>query len=239
MNEEAEMKQRALVKIEDLATGSGAAEAIVNIFKATLATVPFGGGIASLVSDYIPSARFKRLEEFATRAAEDLRRLADRVDSKYLRTNDFAFMFEKCFRGAAENPQKEKLDAFQAILVNSAVRRDLSEEEKEYFLNLADSLSVLHIRILKFMADPKGYLQAEGIAENRVRGGFSQFFPVAIPGIPLEVIQSAFGDLYRRGLVTTDPSIFNTVTAGQGLELLGNRVSGLGRRFIEFCMLPK
>jgi hypothetical protein len=148
-------------------------------------------------------------------------------------------MFEKCFRGAAENPQQEKLDAFRGILVNSAIRQDLSEEEKEYFLNMTNTLTALHIRILKFIAEPIAYLEAAGIPQNQIHGGFSQFFPVAIPGIELDVIRSAFGDLHRMGFTNTDQSIFSTMTAGQGLQLLGGRVSKFGMRFIQFITSPE
>lgn len=226
-------------KLEDRITSSNTVELIVNIFKAVLATAPFGGGIASLMTDYIPSARFKRLEDFAAKTAEDLKNHADEVDETYLKTDDFAFMFEKCFRGAAENPQKEKLDAFRGILVNSAIRRDLSEEEKEYFLNMANTLTALHIRILTFMAEPLAYLEAAGISQNQIQGGFRQFFPVAIPGVELDVIRSAFGDLHRFGLTNTDQGIFSTMTAGQGLQLLGGRVSSFGEQFIRFIMSPE
>ncbi len=55
----------ALERLERLATGSTVAETITSILKAGLSTAPFTGGIASLISDYIPSARMRRLEEFA------------------------------------------------------------------------------------------------------------------------------------------------------------------------------
>jgi hypothetical protein len=228
----------SLTKIESRVSSINTVELIVNIFKAVLSTVPFGGGIASLMTDYIPSSRMKRLEEFANQTAEDLKNHADEVNETYLKTDDFAFMFEKCFRGAAENPQREKLNAFRGILVNSTIRTDVAEEEKEYFLNMTNTLTVLHLRILKFMAQPLAYLEAAGISPNEIRGGFSQFFPVAIPGIELRVIRSAFGDLYRMGLTDTDQAIFSTMTSGQGLNLLGRRVSQLGDRFIQFITSP-
>ena len=115
---------------------------------------------------------------------------------------------------------------------------NISEDEKEYFLNLVNTLSVLHIRILKFMTEPIAYLKDNNIPHDRIRGGFSQFFPVAIPGIDIDVIESAFGDLYRYGLISTDKSIFNTMTSGQGLDLLGNRVTQFGASFIGFCTAP-
>jgi hypothetical protein len=191
------------------------------------------------MTDYIPSSRFRRLEDFARQTAEDLRAHAEDVDAEYLRTDGFAFMFEKCFRGAAENPQREKLEAFRGILVNSAVRQDLSEDEKEYFLNMTSTLTALHIRILKFMDEPVAYLEAAGIPQSHIHGSFSQFFPVAIPGIELAVIRSAFGDLYRFGLTNTDGSIFSTMTSGQGLDLLGHRISKFGMRFIRFITSPE
>jgi hypothetical protein len=237
MNDERNNKA-SLTKIENRLSSINTVELIVNVFKAVLATVPFGGGIASLMTDYIPSSRLKRLEQFANQTAEDLKNHADEIDETYLKTDDFAFLFEKCFRGAAESPQKEKLNAFRGILVNSTIQSDVAEEEKEYFLNMTNTLTVLHLRILKFMADPLAYLGAAGIPANQIQGGFSQFFPVAIPGIELGVIRSAFGDLHRMGLTDTDQGIFSTMTSGQGLDLLGGRVSRLGERFIHFITSP-
>jgi len=220
------------------AEGQPIAEHILNIIKAVLSAAPFAGAIASLMTDYIPASKTKRLEEFAEQIAEDLLQVQDSVNSEYLKTDNFAFMFEQSFRAVAEYPQKEKLEAFRGIIVNSATNRTYTEEEKEYFLNLAMNLSSLHIRILKFMAMPEKYLADAGIPEEKIRGGFSDFFPVAIPGVQLEVIRTAFGELYRYGFTSTTESIFGTMTAGQGLRLLKGRVTELGNRFITFCTSP-
>jgi len=214
-------------------------EHILNILKAGLSAAPFTGAIASLMTDYIPTSRANRLEQFAEQIAEDLLRLQNQVDSNYLQTDEFAFMFERCFRAVAENPQKEKLEAFRGILINSAIRRDLTGEEKEYYLNLALSLTTLHIRILRFMATPEDYLGAAGIPQSNIQGGFSQFFPIALPGIKLDVIHSAFDELFRYGLLNTDKLIFNTMTSAYGLQLLRGRVTELGQRFIMFCIVPR
>jgi hypothetical protein len=190
------------------------------------------------MTDYIPTRRQQRLEEFAERLAADFARLQDRVREETILTDQFAFLFERCFRGAAENYQAEKLEAFRGILVNAATGADVPRDEQEYFLGLVTTLSALHIRILSFMAAPQRYLEARGIPAEQIRGGFSQFFPVAIPGAQLEVIKGAFGDLYQAGLINTDKSIFSTMTSGQGLSLLADRVSPFGRRFIAFCTVP-
>ena len=214
-------------------------EHLINIVKAGLSTAPFCGGIASLMSDYIPSSKQKRLEEFVAQIAKDLERLQDKVDESKILTDEFAFVFEECLRGAAENYQKDKLEAFRGILVNSAIRSDLEEEEKEYFLNLVNTLSVLHMRILRFMALPHDYLEETGISPDRVRGGFSQIFSVVMPGVDTEAVKSAFGDLHQYGMTNTDKSMFKTMTYDQGLNLVGNRVTKFGGRFISFCSVPR
>lgn len=229
---------KAVRRVERALTGSPAAETVLNIFKAVLASTPFTAGISSLITDYIPSSRFRRLEDFAEQVARDLRDVGARVDSGYLNTDEFAFIFERSFRGAAENYQREKLDAFRGILVNAAIRNDVKQEEKEYFLVLANNLSVLHLRILRFMAEPRAYLGDLQIDERNVRGGFTEMFRLVMPGVDPKIIESAFGDLYQLGLINTDKSIFHTMTSGQGLQLLGNRVAPLGGRFVEFCRTP-
>jgi hypothetical protein len=231
-------EERVLQRVERTVTGAPAAEHILNIFKAVLGTVPFAGGISSLITDYIPSSRFQRLEEFAQQVAEDLKRVGDKVNEAELQTDEYAFVFERAFRGAAEHYQREKLEAFRGILVNAAIRRDVPQEEREYFLVLVNNLSVLHLRILRFMAEPRQYLSDVEIPEQRVQGGFSQMFALILPGLDGNVIESAFGELYQLGLISTDKSIFHTMTSGQGLNLLGDRVTPLGRRFIAFCRVP-
>ncbi|MBW2630582.1 MAG: hypothetical protein JRC90_02265 [Deltaproteobacteria bacterium] len=231
-------QERSLTTKVKRAVSSNPGEHILSVLKAGLATTPFCGGIASLMNDYIPSGKIHRLEQFAERLSEDLNRLKDRVDENIILTDEFAFIFEKCFRGVAENYQSEKLESFRNILVNSAIGTNLSEDEKEFFLNLVTTLSVLHIRVLKFMAHPLQYLEMQGIPADQIRGDFSQFFLIAMPDVDLEVIKSAFGDLHQYGFINTDKTVFSAMTSGQGLGLLGNRVSELGRRFIEFCSRP-
>ncbi|MDX8352436.1 hypothetical protein [Cognatiyoonia sp. IB215182] len=214
-------------------------EHLLNVIKAALSTAPFGGGIASLMTDYIPSMKERRLEEFVREIAADLKALQDRIDEDTIQTDEFAFVLERCFRGAAEHYQSEKLQAFRGILMNSAVGSEVEADEGEYYLNVVERLSALHLRILAFLSDPKSYLLSQQIPEERIRGGLSNFMPVAIPGVDLEAIRSAFGDLYQFGFLNTDKSMFNTMTTSQGLELLGDRLTEAGRRFVVFCKTPQ
>lgn len=96
----------------------------------------------------------------------------------------------------------------------------------------------MHLRILRFMADPRDYLRAMNIPESSIRGGFGSFFPVALPGVPLDVIRAAFADLHTFGFTNTGVEIFGIMTSAQGLQLLGDRLTPLGKSFISFCTAP-
>lgn len=212
-------------------------EHIINGIKAVLANFPIGSGIASLMSDYIPSQRELRLMEFTENIAKDLSELQDEINVNYLKSDEYAFIFEKCFKGAVENYQKEKIIAFRAVLVNSLIDFELTQTEKEYYLNLVDNLSLLHIQVLSFLAFPRKYLELNGMDESIVSGGFSSFFPKVIPNANVEIIKLAFKDLNSYGFTNTDSGIFNTMTSSSGWNLLGDRVSKNGRNFIKFISL--
>lgn len=212
-------------------------EHIINGIKAILANFPVGSGIVSLMSDYIPSQRELRLMEFIETIAKDFSKLQDEINENYLKSDEYGFIFEKCFKGAVENYQKEKILAFRAILVNSLTEFEITQTEKEYYLNLVDNFSSLHIQVLSFLAYPKKYLELNGMDESIVSGGFSSFFPKVIPNANVEIIKLAFRDLHSYGFTNTDSSIFNTMTASSGWSLLGDRVSKNGRNFIQFISL--
>lgn len=211
----------------------------VNIVKAILATVPFTGGIASLMSDYIPDKRRERLERLAVRVSNDFEEFEDRIDEEWLRSEDFAFEFERCFKRALDENRAEKIDAYRGIILNAALNKSNFNDQTDYFVTLVDRLSSLHIKLLSFMSAPQEYLAVRGISESRILGGFSSFFPVAMEIDDVLAIQSAFGDLHQMGFTNTDKNMFNTMTAGEGLNLLGDRLTPFGHSFVNFFKMPK
>jgi hypothetical protein len=220
--------------------GDSAGQHIARILSASIGLAdPIAGALASLVSTYIPSRRLLRLEEFAEQIAADFRRLSSRLDSDYIQSDEYAYLFEHCFRGAAENYQQEKLQSFRGVLVNSPIRKDIGQEEKEYFLTLVNTLTSVHLRVLQFMADPVEYLTVNGIDPAAIHGGFSQSFPAALPGVQLDIIKSVFTELHSLGFTNTPPSIFGTMTAAQGIQLVQGRITEFGLRFITFCHVPE
>jgi len=232
---------KALNRMKSLTTGTSAREHLTNVMKAILANFPIGAGIASLMSDYIPSRKLERLTEFAEKAAEDLKRLSDEVLEERLKTDSFAFVFEECFAGASRHYQKEKLDAFRAILVNSAVRSDFSGDESEFFLQLVNSLSVLHLRMLWFLSNPVEYLRGRGIERSTVEGSdFGTLMEKLFYPANREMLRSVLEDLKAHALIRLVEVDIDAMLKQYplGVRVHARPVSPLGEKFIAFCTNP-
>lgn len=213
-------------------------EILLGLSKATLASIPAGASVASLVSDYLNAAKFSRFELFLDRVRSDLEELEQKIDVDYVKTEDFSYLAEQCLKGGADQPQEAKRSAFRGILVNSALNQTTAEEEREYFLGLVDRFSSLQLRILKFMAQPEAYLRQVGIPKLEVGGNFNSMFQRVFPGVSRETLMGALDELHRYGLVGSGKDMFNAMTSGSGLPLLQGRVTAHGREFIRFCTSP-
>ena len=71
-----------------------------------------GSPISVLLSDFIPSRRFLRLETFVEELSEEFKKVEDKIDIEYITTDEFAFLFEQCFKAASDNYHKEKIEFF-------------------------------------------------------------------------------------------------------------------------------
>jgi len=120
----------------------------VNVLKAALSAIPFGGIFSSLISDYMPKTKMERLLKFIGKLGEDLARFKREIDEKYIKTDKFSYLLEKTLKAVIENYQEEKMACFRAILVNSLRNKSTSQERKEFFLNLVDNLTVTNLSIL-------------------------------------------------------------------------------------------
>lgn len=210
-----------------------------NVLKAAIGAIPVvGSPIASLMNDYIPSRKQKRILEFVESLSKEFEKLknisAHMINTDYILSDEFSFILETVIKRVSDNYQKDKLSAYKAILLNSLCSTDVKESEKEYFLNLVNNLTTLHIRILSFLYSPKSYLNARSMDEKSLTGGFSQMFGFVFKDIDLEIIKNAFQELYDMGLVNTKKDVFYTMTSSSGLHLLGDRTSNFGKRFIKF-----
>ena len=212
---------------------------IVNVVKAAISVIPIiGGPISSLVNDYIPNKKLKRLLDFTKQLSENIERFKDEIDEEFVKTDEFAYLFEQTYKLVLENYQKEKLDSLLALLVNSLRGQDLKADTTEYYLKKIETLSPLHLGLLRFMSFPVDCFAELGIKPEDVKDhDFSRTLQAYFRDVPLDVLKGVFGDLYQMGFTNTDRSMFGTLTAGSGVDIVSGRVSSLGKDFMKFCTL--
>jgi hypothetical protein len=222
---------------KDIEKSLGTVERLISIFKAASSFDPVAGAIVSLIADYIPNQRQVRLEKFAKEVAENFNKFKDEVNDDFIKTNEFAFIFERCFKGVVENYQTEKIQAFKAVLINTLRDNKLPQDQKELFLSLVDRLTILHIKLLAFLTDPYDYVDSRSIPRHHVQGSFKEFLPRVFPGTTVDHLRVIIHDLFGYGFTRDDQGIIDLMTMSRGFELISGRVTPSGREFLGFISL--
>ena len=126
---------------------------------------------------------------------------------------------------ALRTHQTAKLDALRNAIVNVAKGQAPDATLQNVFLNLVDSFTELHLRILKVF-------QAPSPPPGMSMGGLSSVLEHNIPGLRghRELYDQLWKDLYSRGLVNTDG--LHVTMSGSGLGQ--KRTTGIGDAFISF-----
>lgn len=211
----------------------------VNLVKAAISGIPIiGGPISSLVNDYIPNKKKDRILNFTKQISENIERFEDEINEDFVKTDEFAYLFEQTYKLVLENYQKEKLDSLMGLLVNSLRESDFKADNIEYYLKKIETLSPLHLGMLRFLSFPVDCFAEKGIKPEDVKSyDFSQTLQTYFKEVSIDVLKGTFGDLYQMGFTNTDKSIFGTTTANSGVNIISGRVSSLGKDFIKFCTL--
>ena len=203
------------------------------IAKAGLSAIPIVGGPAvELFQNVIQPPLEKRRSEWMVQVGEKLQELeAAGLKLEDLQTNDeFVSAVMHASQIALRTHQTAKLDALRNAILNIMKGQAPEEALQNVFLNLVDSFTELHLRILKVF-------QAPSTQPNMSMGGLSSVLEHNIPELRgrRELYDQLWKDLYTRGLVNTD-GLHVTMT-GHGLGQ--KRTTGIGDAFLKFIEEPK
>jgi hypothetical protein len=210
---------------------------IVNSIKALVNAWPVGGGIvSSLISDYIPKSRERKTIEFLSNVAEGLETLKDQIDKDYIKSAEFEYLFQKAWRAAIEQYQEEKIEGFRAILLNSAIGKEATVEEKELFINILTDLTGYHFQMIKVLQDPSEWNVQHGmcVKSASVITSFNQIFKQCFPDWDDERIAIIVDDLNTRKLISLSSERLMTGLSGGGIEKLNSTLTNFGRRFVDY-----
>ncbi|GAB4372782.1 MAG: hypothetical protein Kow0042_16260 [Calditrichia bacterium] len=198
------------------------------IAKAGLSAIPvIGGPAAELFQNLIQPPLEKRRVEWMQEVGEKLRELEESgLNIEKLQENEeFISAFMHASQIALRTHQNEKLQALRNAILNVAKGQAPEEALQNVFLNLIDSFTELHLRILKLFQNPEP-------PPNLSMGSLSNVLEHNIPELRgrRELYDQIWKDLYSRGLVNTD-GLHVTMT-GHGLGQ--KRTTGIGDKFLQF-----
>lgn len=235
----ADIAVRASRALDQLKKDLTLGEHVLNVFEAGLSAVPvLGGTVASLMKDYIPSQRAERVIQFAQAITEDLRDFADKISADYVKTDEFAFLFEQCFKGVSENYQAEKLLAYRAIILNALLHPEIPQNNKEMYLRIVNQLLPVHIHLLSALADPNAYVSLHGMKVRRYEITTSLRQLLGDLGFREDEFTAGLHDLDALGLTPNIAGSLNTSMSGGGVEKLQGRLTALGKELIRFIAEP-
>lgn len=203
-------------------------DAIHVITKAGLSAIPYVGGPAVELFQHLiqPPLERRRLEWMAD-VGEKLQELEKKgIDIEGLGQKDeFVSAVMHASQIALRTHHNEKRDALRNALFNLASGQSPGEALEYMFFDWIDSMSVLHLQILKLFQNPIP-------PPNISMGGLSNVLEHNMPHLKghNHIYNQVWKDLHLRGLVNTEG--MNTTMTGQGLA--AKRTTEIGDTFLKF-----
>lgn len=203
-----------------------AAHAVV---RGVLGIVPYAGSSAiELLNAVITPPLERRRQAWMTDIGERLEKLeADGFDIKTLEQNEeFISTLLYASHLAIRTHHEEKLAALRNAVINTARNQAPDATLRQMFLNFVDSLTELHLQILKFFQNPG---PPPG---GMTMGGLSHVIEGAFPGLRgrKPIYEQIGRDLNSRGLLAGVG--FDVTMTGSGLA--AKRTTDMGDRFLQF-----
>lgn len=211
------------------------------LVRAGLSAIPVGGGAAvELFNKLITPPLERRRDQWRNDVGEAIARLeADKGLKVEDLQNDESFIDTVMHAShiAMRNSQEEKRQALLNAIRNCALPNPPAASVREIFLELIDTFTVWHLRILSLFQNPAYWLQSNNISLGGLSiGGLSNVLEAAFPEMrgQRQLYDKLWQDLYTRSLVTTD-GLHGTMS---GRGLVAKRTTELADRFLAFIEEP-
>ncbi len=205
--------------------------------KVGLGSIPIAGAAASeLLSFIVASPLENRREKWMTEIGERLMTLEQNgsINFDSLQNNPiFIDAVIQTTQSVIRTNEKEKIKLFQNVLINCALNDIPEQSEIQIFLNLIETFTVWHIKILKLFNNPSNWFEVnKRDIPNFMRAGLSAILELAYPELKgrSEFYNLIWNDLSRAGLHNSDS--LQGIISSSGL--MANRTTDFGKRFLEF-----
>ncbi|MFR3216427.1 MAG: hypothetical protein ACLTWE_08045 [Dysgonomonas mossii] len=205
--------------------------------KAGLGSLPVIGSAASeLFGLLITPPLEKRRINWMNDVAEKIKELESKGEINYeeLQNNElFLDVVLQATSLALKTSEKEKIQAFKNVILNSALGELTDETKIKIFLNQIDNFTTWHIKILHFIDDPQEWFTNAGIRPKEYMAG--SLHSVIIDAFPELSNQDALLDIIWNDLSTAGfhrTGSLKTMMSSSGLYV--SRTTDLGKEFLSF-----
>lgn len=189
-----------------------------------------GGFIAELISN-IPRDRQRRQQEFLEELARQLDEVRDRLDEEFVRSEEFAALTEEVIEKANRRREMDKRTYYAALLANTVTPARPSADERWRMLDVLERLRPEHLRLLSVAATT-----TDGAPADMYTGGVDDVLRNVMPGVDLDAVHMAWGDLADLSILQAFPS---GTMSRVGASNLAVRLTEFGRRFHAFIAPPE
>ena len=218
------------VDIKELTDPATPVEHRQKILRGLIGGIP---GIGSIITEYLPDIRSKKMTEFIIQLSEELEELKDLLKEDYLKREDVISIVEKSFKSLYETYDVNKISALKNALIRTIIDTEIDVDRKDFYINLLNSLSPFHFRILNVFYNTEEYLKSKNITvSTNVTGGRSSFLQEALPSMTEDEIKLTISDLVSKGLAQNISLGALQSTSGTGA--LKGFETKFGREFMNF-----
>jgi len=195
-----------------------------NASLAVLQTLPLGGGVAQLLTDYLPQRKQRRVVAFVQELGREWQAHRDRMDDEFIRSDEFDRLVEDVIDRVQQVRSQEKQAKFAAILAGFATAERPDEAERQRILDTLDNMRPRQMRILTVISEttePRPDLYAGGVMDT---------LKWKMPDLDDAVIREEWAELARLGVVGSYPA--GTMSA-HGAGNLRAHVTPYGWRYLN------
>ncbi len=203
-------------------------DVIKNFSIASLSMLPIIGGPLSLILDkYLPDFKNDNYKKFFETIDNDFARIEEKYKINF-NNREFLSIFNKILFLVQYESSMEKMNSFRAILINTAITKDIYFNEIEFFIKLIDLLTTDQIKILHILTSEK--------IDKKSFESMYEFISIRIGETDRDYILANINEMMRYHIITS-----STQSVSESKMNINNsnfhRLTPLGENFVKFITL--
>jgi len=183
---------------------------VLAVFKAGVSAVPvFGGTIASLIGDYIPTATERTIRESIKILSKRIEEFGDRIDDECVNKDEFSELFKSCYLIIVRTHQEKKIRGVVELICNILLKKNDTDKMKyteiDHFTRCLDALSIGAIEVLGYVVTVARARNRERVGKENIRMDFADV-QNRVPEIEPDLLMGLLGELNSFHLVFVNPT---------------------------------